>query len=386
MELIVGEKRSLQDTPDSASSEKRLKVDNDIWKSIHADGLDIKALYQYIKTKGDVHAINGQGYSLLYLAALNRSTEAIRILLLQPNMDVNFSNGPHNELALHAAAAAGEFDAVELLLENGSQVDSKDSLGHTPLTNALLAVSLNCVKCLLETEKIDYLGQDVSGNSLLHLAVIKDFAEAIPLLLEKGVSVDGPNKRGLSPLAVAISLGYLNSAKALITGGADVNGESRFQSVLHYAINWNRIDVVKLLVDNMCTVNVVNQLDETPLYLAVQQRKIDLVRYLIKEAQADPCYLPSSPTSGNLPLLYAANHGYTEICDLVITPNTSTYLIESAAAMSRRAGQLGTEKFLLDAVAKRQVAQDVATTPNIENSNVDFGELFNAFSDDEETA
>jgi hypothetical protein len=28
----------------------------------------------------------------------------------------------------------------------------------------------------------------------------------------------------------------------------------------------------------------------------------------------------------------------------------------------------------------------VATTPNIENSNVDFGELFNAFSDDEETA
>ncbi|KAI8880401.1 ankyrin, partial [Backusella circina FSU 941] len=115
-------------------------------------------------------------------------------------MDVNFSNGPHHELALHAAASVGEFDAVELLLENGSKVDSKDSLGHTPLTNALLAVSLECVKCLLETNKIDYLAQDVSGNSLLHLAVIKDFAEAVPLLLERGVPVDAPNTRGLSPL------------------------------------------------------------------------------------------------------------------------------------------------------------------------------------------
>ncbi|KAG1090106.1 hypothetical protein G6F42_019787 [Rhizopus arrhizus] len=143
-----------EDTILPNKKQKTLHNDDEhaIWDSINLEKLDIKALYQYIKSRDNrVDVLNSDGYSLLYLAAYNKSVEALRILLLQPNMDVNQLNGPHHELALHAACSKGLFDAVELLIENGSVLDVKDSLGHTPLTNAIFSCSLPCVELLIES-------------------------------------------------------------------------------------------------------------------------------------------------------------------------------------------------------------------------------------------
>ncbi|KAI9486818.1 MAG: ankyrin repeat-containing domain protein [Benjaminiella poitrasii] len=364
----------------------------DIWKSINLDSLDIKALYQYIKTKdSDIHLVNNDGYSLLYLAAHNKSVEALRMLLLQPNVDVNFLNGPHHELALHAACSKGLFDAVELLIENGSLLDTKDSLGHTPLTNAIFAKSLPSVELLMDCSagSADVSVIDDQCNNLLHLAATNNFASVIPLLIEKGIPIDAHNQRGLSPLAVAISFGCIDAANALIEGGADVNGRTRFATVLHHAVTWNRLEIVKKLVELKCDVNVVNILEETPLYLAVQQRKIDIVRYLIEVAKIDPCFIVNDLTSTtNLPLLYAANHGYTEMCRLLITPDTSTFFIQTSADMSRRAGYPTTEEFLNSVLAERQQSAMKTMEPTVENNietndDAAFASLFNAFSDDE---
>ncbi|KAI7905221.1 ankyrin repeat-containing domain protein [Cokeromyces recurvatus] len=296
-------------------------------------------------------------------------------------MDVNFLNGPHHELALHAACAKGLYDAVELLIENGSLLDTKDSLGHTPLTNAIFARSLPCIELLINYNgsPADVSVIDDQGNNLLHLAATNNFASAIPLLIKKGVPIDSHNQRWLSPLAVAISFGCLDAANALIEGGADVNGRTRFATVLHHAVTWNRLEVVKKLIELNCNVNVVNILEETPLYLAVQQRKIDIVRYLIEEGKADPCFTVNNlPNTSNLPLLYAANHGYTEICRLLITQNTSTFFIQTSANMSRRAGYPLTEEFLNNILAERQqitaaAAAAITIDPPIEN-NVDLND------------
>ncbi|KAL7311771.1 hypothetical protein PS15m_009491 [Mucor circinelloides] len=364
--------------------------EHDIWDSINLEKLDIKALYQYIKSRDNrVDVLNSDGYSLLYLAAYNKSVEALRILLLQPNMDVNQLNGPHHELALHAACSKGLFDGVELLIENGSVLDVKDSLGHTPLTNAIFSCSLPCVELLIENggQRADTSVTDEQGNTLLHLAATNNFTAAIPLLISKGVPVDSLNQRGLSPLAVAISFGYIDVALALIDEGADVNGKTRFATVLHHAVTWNRLEIVKKLVECKCDVDVVNFLEETPLYLAVQQRKIDIVKFLIEDAKADPCYMLNNPANTtNLPLLYAANHGYTEMCKILLTPNTSNFFVQTAADMSRRVGFTATEKALKDGLQDRSES----TTPSVATSTVEkddevaFASLFNTFSDDED--
>ncbi|KAI8374026.1 ankyrin repeat-containing domain protein [Choanephora cucurbitarum] len=389
--MDLGNKRPADDLSQSQSNKRSKSMDEqdvDVFEYISLDSLDIKALYKYIRSKdSDVHILNKEGYSLLYLAAYNKNLEALRILLLQPNMDVNRLNGPHHEIALHAACSKGLYDGIELLVENGSELNTKDSLGHTPLTNAIFSGSLACVELLLSTERgVDVSVIDEQGNNLLHLAVTNDFTECIPLLAKKGVLVDEHNHRGLSPLAIAISFGYIETAIALIDNGADVNGRTRFATVLHQAVMWNRIEIVKKLIEHNCNPNVVNLLEETPLYLAVQQRKIDIVQCLL-DAKADPCYMPDQPeNTTNLPLLYAANHGYTEMSKLLITPKTSTFFVQVSVDMSARAGYPATEKSLAEELTQRSLDKEPATTNNDEKESDDavFASLFNTFSDEEQ--
>lgn len=376
-----------------SNSEPRKKIklgnekdsDLEIWKSINLEGLDIKALYQYIKSKeNSCQAVDKDGYSLLYLAAHNKNMEALRILLLQPDIDVNVLNGPHHELAIHTACSQDLPDAVELLIENGSQLDIKDSLGHTPLFNATFACSLGCMDLLLKADKnVDAFITDNLGNTLLHISASRDFSKAVPLLVQHGIPIDQHNQRGLSPLAVAVSLGNLETAIKLINSGADINGRTKFATVLHHAITWNRIEIVEKLVKLKCNVNVVNLLEETPLYVAVQQRKIDIVKYLIEEANANPCYSMDPSNTTNLPLLYAANHGYTELSKYLLTPNTPDFSIRSAIEMAKRAGFPATEEFLRKQLEERNKQESASTDDTRKEEDNAFSSLFNTFSDED---
>ncbi|KAI9275826.1 ankyrin repeat-containing domain protein [Phascolomyces articulosus] len=364
-----------------------LTIDPDatIWKSITLDAFDVKALYKHIRSKGSLDIANNDGYGFLYLAARNQSMEALRILLLQPTIDVNQVHGPDRELALHAAAAAGLVDATELLLEHESNVNARDALGHTPLTNSLFSRSIGCLQLLLKAgASLDI--DDPKGSTLLHFAAINDFPEGVEELLKHDASVDAKNNRELSPLAVAIGMGHMDVVRKLIDGKADVNGKTRFGTVLHHAVLWNRIGAVQYLVNHGCNVNTLNVMDETPLLVAVQQRKIDMVRYLIQNS-ADPCY-PETEPGLNVPLLYAANHGYTEMCGLLLTDSTKDYVIQQAIGMSERASQPHTAQFLQtklnERIEKEKPEESIAPSSSEILGESDFNALINTFSDDED--
>ncbi|KAJ8652772.1 hypothetical protein O0I10_011577 [Lichtheimia ornata] len=364
---------------DNATSSKRSKhatdrlttcADAEIWNSITLDDFSVKALFQYIRSGGDVNIANADGYGLLYLAARNESTEAMRMLLLQPGVAVEAVHGPNRELALHASATAGHVDAVELLLEHGSPHHIRDALGHTPLTSCLFSQSIECLGLLLDAGA-DMHVKDEQGNTLLHLAAINGFAAAVDRLDK--IPVDERNARGLSPLAVAIGLGHVETMQRLLARGADVNGTTRLgNTILHHAVTWNRIEAVKAVVDAGGNVNVLNAMEETPLMLAVQQRKIDMVRYLMDHG-ANPCVVDNT----NMPLMYAANHGYTEMCDLLITSDTTDFFIQSAAELSERVNQINTNKLLLARLQERK-------QPTAIEEDTDFSALINMSDEDEE--
>ncbi|KAI8381130.1 ankyrin repeat-containing domain protein [Radiomyces spectabilis] len=354
-------------------------ANKDIWKSVNLNNFDIKVLYQYIRSGGDVHMLSADGYGILYLAAHHKNIEALRLLLLQPHIDVNASHGPHNERALHASSSAGHFDAVELLLENEANVDVTDALGHTPLSNSLFAKSFPCTELLLKAGASRDI-QDSQGNYLIHLAVSNDFIEAAKVFLQDASMIDKPNARGLSPLALAISLGHMDLMRVILDHGADVNNRSKLTTVLHLAVQWNRFEAVQALVERGCNVNVINAMEETPLYVAVQQRKIDLVRYLVEHG-ADPTY-SIHDTSVNMPLLYAANHGYNEMCILLVTKKTSRDLLNRAATMSQRNHFFVTAKILREQAMKR----NAVTVKSVieEPADADFSSLINLESDDDD--
>lgn len=95
-----------------------------------------------------------------------------------------------------------------------------------------------------------------SGDTGLHLVVQRRDALWVRFLLQRSADPNIRNKKGLTPLQMATTLGFIEGVEALIKSGADVN--------------------------------VSDQTGETPLIAAVHQRNTELVRLLLdKGADAD---------------------------------------------------------------------------------------------------
>lgn len=94
-----------------------------------------------------------------------------------------------------------------------------------------------------------------SGDTGLHMVVERTDVLWIRFLLQRGADPNIRNKRGVSPLQLATSLGFIEGAEELIKGGA--------------------------------SVNVSDQTGETPLIAAVHARNVPMVRMLLAKG-ADP--------------------------------------------------------------------------------------------------
>ncbi|SHN50693.1 ankyrin repeat domain-containing protein [Erythrobacter sanguineus] len=94
-----------------------------------------------------------------------------------------------------------------------------------------------------------------SGDTGLHIAAQRRDVLWVRFLLQRSADPNIRNKKGLTPLQLATTLGFTEGVEALIKGGADVN--------------------------------VGDQTGETPLIAAVHQRNSELVRVLLDKG-ADP--------------------------------------------------------------------------------------------------
>lgn len=89
-----------------------------------------------------------------------------------------------------------------------------------------------------------------SGETALHIVIKRRDQLWTKFMLERGVRVDEADKRGVTPLALAASLGF--------------------------------IEGVELLVKHGARVDVPNPAGETPLIAAVHKRDIPMIRLLLK--------------------------------------------------------------------------------------------------------
>lgn len=115
-----------------------------------------------------------------------------------------------------------------------------------------------------------------SGDTGLHIAVARSDGLWVRFLLQRGADPNIRNKRGIAPLQLATSLGFVEGVEALIGGGANIN--------------------------------VADQTGETPLIAAVHARNVPLVRLLLARG-ADPDRNDNSGRSARdyMKLIGAAN-------------------------------------------------------------------------------
>lgn len=92
---------------------------------------------------------------------------------------------------------------VELLLEQGTDVNTRGAHGNTPLHNAVRACRLHIVNFLLDNGADVGLVDD-EGRSALHYAVMVDSETSVSLLLGNGIDTRVRDNNGKTAIDIAV--------------------------------------------------------------------------------------------------------------------------------------------------------------------------------------
>lgn len=158
------------------------------------------------------------GHTILDESCYEAPLELIRLLLAR-GADPNASCGKSDYFALRRAVSSNRLDVVQLLLENGADVNGVDDDGETPLIYASRALRLEIVRLLLE-KGASVASQTQGKLTALHRVVISlsdigpelDAAatetfgrgmKIVRLLLENGADLNAVSKYGDTPRSLA---------------------------------------------------------------------------------------------------------------------------------------------------------------------------------------
>ncbi|MBX9792642.1 MAG: ankyrin repeat domain-containing protein [Pirellulales bacterium] len=111
--------------------------------------------------------------------------------------------GVSPDAGIERAALGGHVDIVELLLDNGANVNAESKGGYRPLHAGALQGGTRTVKLLL-TRGADPNAADERGETSLHSAIKGDCElETVRLLVAWGAKLDVPNNEGVTPVRLA---------------------------------------------------------------------------------------------------------------------------------------------------------------------------------------
>ncbi|KAI8099684.1 ankyrin repeat-containing domain protein [Halteromyces radiatus] len=314
-----------------------------------------KGLQPVSGIKGKVYELvtfnTGNGVTAIHLAAQQNLVQALSIFsqaLQQEQIDLNFRSSSSSSLTaewlgivdsslstpLHYGVRSNSCQAVDFILHHGAFGSPRNRTGVTPLALALLLNHVDLVRRLIHTldehdfvvllqQKEPFFGNLGGNNSTGEYTTMSDH---------------------LWTLVFDQHYGELDH---------DDNSELQRDEWLYLTVFWNRSDVLARLLQyqqerkrnnihqqQQGTLSPSRQssssslsgstigihpgkqqkwLDNSIVFYALQQGKIDMVKQLFMAGHTPPI----SPSGDNPCLLYASAHGYLDIISLLYTPTTS---------------------------------------------------------------
>jgi ankyrin repeat protein len=173
--------------------------------------------------------------------------ESTARLFLEKGAKVDSKDKKTGQTPLSAAVSEGYGALVELLIQNGAEVDSIDGFGQTPLSAAAQRGQRTIMILLLKKEA-SVNSEDSSGKTPLHLTAEEGHEAVVELLVEKNATLDSQSYNGQTPLSLAAEKGQGMTVKLLIEMGArDDLKDNDGRTALSFAKENGYEAVVKLL-------------------------------------------------------------------------------------------------------------------------------------------
>ena len=185
----------------------------------------------------DINEPDEQGFPWIVQAARDGNEELVRKLLAS-GADIHATQRATNRNALAEASLQGHQSIVDLLLQEGSKVDSTDAEGNTALHHACLKGHLAVAKSLLnEGAPVNASGPD--GQSALHLAMQKPYPNVAMLLIQSRADVNTRDASFRTPLHLSASQGNVAMCSYLLNEGAQIDNRevSNFGSLIIFTLS-----------------------------------------------------------------------------------------------------------------------------------------------------
>jgi Ankyrin repeats (3 copies)/Ankyrin repeats (many copies) len=130
----------------------------------------------------------------LHIAAQTGNEQIVRVLLSSGNIDVNQQDSDDRTPLLHAVMQNHE-SVVRVLLKHGAQIGILDCDGRSGIQWAILRRNLTILQLLLEhraeyEQDLDIDSSDNTGWTALHMAIVRSFEPAVPLLIQLGANIN----------------------------------------------------------------------------------------------------------------------------------------------------------------------------------------------------
>ena len=178
-------------------------------------------------------------------------------------------------LSIHDAARQGNLEEVmRLIQEDPEIVNATDEDGNTALHLASFKGHVDVVSYLLDQgANID--GEGMDDETALVYACNMGHLEVVELLLSRGADPTICNDGGWTPLMMASYRGYVDVVRYLVRNKAvraTIDTQDRYGwTALWIASLWDRMEVVKVLVEVGVNPMVADEDGRTPLDIAKDQ-------------------------------------------------------------------------------------------------------------------
>jgi uncharacterized protein len=250
-----------------------------LWVAVSNDKPEI--VVRLLKAGANPNAALGSGETVLMTAAEVGSLESVKALL-SAKADVNAKENLKGQTALMWAAAEGNSDVTNLLIENGANIRTVSNAGFTPLHFASLNGSLQSAQILVS---MDAEVNDISKDKMspLLLAAASGHSELTDYLLKQGANPNERDFRGYTALHyAAMNAKMTDSLTSLLESGADpnariqnANSDHEFKAVPDLPFLNAPTRIVPTGIRGATLPAGV-----TPIYLAAQSRNAKAMRIL----------------------------------------------------------------------------------------------------------
>ncbi|XP_063679363.1 SH3 and multiple ankyrin repeat domains protein 3-like isoform X3 [Bolinopsis microptera] len=163
----------------------------------------------------------GSGHTPLTKSVLGKEPKRMIMLLCRYGAFLEFRD-KNGYTALHHASVNGMHESMQVLLDVGASVNSRDLKGMTPLYNAICDGNSTLTAEILLKEKCDLNIVDNTGQwHELHQACKRGKTDLVELLLLYGAEINGKTSAGNSALHISASFNKVHCARQLLYRGID---------------------------------------------------------------------------------------------------------------------------------------------------------------------